>query len=389
MHLRVASSKVLSERGSTRATFYSQSNKIVTLDGKTHVAWLDSISEILIATYTHATGTWSPPIKVGTGVDNHSGPALLCDSQGYLHIIFGPHTGPFQYCISARPNDAAEWVKQEDFGVEGTYPSAVLDSDDTLHIIYRGGAGAVRRLVYQRKPKAGPWSDLTELAASPLKSGYTHYHSALTIAGDQALHVAYDIYYNGAAKCAGHLVSRDRGDTWTLADGSRVELPVTPSADAFFRRTDEALKVSSVVCDSRGHPWISVTGPELWHHDGERWLLTRPEGVEELPPAEGPFAPGPLGIDSRDRLYWFGGLDGKAVVLCSTDGGRDFDLLLVADPDPAMPHRGTSIERPTGHNTVEVPWLLYSSGAKGPDVYGKGIFNRATAVRLEWAEAGR
>ena len=35
----------LSENGSGRATAYADYNKIITLEDKTHVAWLDSISE--------------------------------------------------------------------------------------------------------------------------------------------------------------------------------------------------------------------------------------------------------------------------------------------------------------------------------------------------------
>ena len=43
--LRVAAVKLLSEKGSTRSTRYSTANKIVTVGGKTHVAWLDSVSQ--------------------------------------------------------------------------------------------------------------------------------------------------------------------------------------------------------------------------------------------------------------------------------------------------------------------------------------------------------
>jgi len=381
--LNVALPKIISERGSTRATRYAVTNKIVTLDGKTHIAWLDSISDTMVITYNHANGAWSRPVKVGTGTDNHGGPALLCDSEEYLHIIFGPHHGPFHYCISKRPNDASEWLRQDDFGVDGTYPSAVFDDRDTLHIIYRGGSGPVKKLVYQQKPKGGHWSKLTELAAAPIEAGYTHYHSALMIAKDQSLHVCYDIFYSGVARCAGHLMSRDRGRTWTLADGSAVKLPVTPDADAFFKRTDDMLTVSSIVCDSKGHPWISVTGFELWHYDGRNWRLVRPDIPVDF--AKNRYALGTLGIDSRDRLYWFGALDGRFVVVYSADGGEHFELLPIASPEAGMPLMGPNIERPTGHNAVRVPWLLYSLGEKGPDCYGEGILHRVIAVRLEWS----
>ena len=388
MQLQVAQTHVLSQRGSTRATRYVVTNKIVTLDDKTHLAWLDSVAETMVATYDHAAGEWSDPVGVGTGKDNHGGPALLADSEGYLHIIFGPHVGPFQYAISAKPNASSEWIKQPTFGTDGTYPSAVFDEDDTLHIIYRGGEGGAKRLVYQRKPKGGSWSKLTELAAAPIESGYTHYHSALTIAPDRSLHVSYDIYFNGAAKCAGHLTSRDRGDSWELADGSPASLPVTPDQeDAFFKRDDRSLGVYNIACDPAGRPWISTGHLQLWHHDGDDWRLVRPALTAGLTEKQEAGAGGTLAIDAEGRLYWFGAIDREFWILYSPDGGKTFHKTHIADPEPDRPLMGPIVERPTGHNTVGTPWLLYSAGQKGPDCYGHGLFHRVTTVKIEWGQA--
>ncbi len=379
---RVASTKVLSERGSTRATRYMVSNKIVTIDGKTHITWLDSISEIMVATYDHAGGTWGEPVHVGSGTDNHGGPALLSDSGGHLHIIFGPHAGPFHHCVSAQPNNTAEWTRQEDFGVDGTYPSAVFDTDDTLHIIYRGGPYPAKRLVYQRKPEGQPWSGLTDLAASPLESGYTHFHSSLAIAPDQSLHVAYDIFYDGVAKCAGYLTSSDRGDTWTLADGGAAQLPITPDQDAFFRRDEDQLTVASIVCDSAGRPWVSLTRLELWLFDAGEWRVIRPAATSPFADDVGSGAFGTLTIDARDRLYWLGPIGREYQLFYSADAGQTWSLHSVAKPLPDMPLMGPSLERPTGHNTVTVPWALFSHGPKGPDLFGEGIHHRVTAAQL-------
>lgn len=376
--------KLLSERGSTRATRYATANKIVTLDGRTHVAWLDSVSRTMVATYDHETGSWGAPVLVGEGKDNHGGPALTCDSRGFLHIVFGPHVGAFQHCRSAEPNDAGEWIKMPEFGQGATYPSVVCDDQDTLHIIYRGGTDPLKML-YQRKSADGPWDPSTTLARAPIKSGYTHYHSALTIARDQSLHVSYDIYHSGAATCAGHMVSRDRGTTWTLADGSPLALPVTPESDAFFRRTDKGLKTGGIVCDSRSRPWVTVSGPELWHHDGKAWRNCRPADLTSPPiPTRAVSGEDAPALDSRDRIYVPVTVDGAVVVLASSDGARTFTRVDVHPRHASLPHRGLSFERPTGHHSVHVPWLLFSTGEKGPDCYGKGVFHDVRVVRLDW-----
>ena len=364
--IEIAQTKLLSDRGSTRATRYASTNKIVTIDDKTHVAWLDSISNTMIATYDHASRQWGHPVKVGSGTDNHGGPALSCDSRGYLHIIFGPHADvPFQHCRSARRNDAMEWIKQGAFGHHPTYPSVVCDDQDSLHVIYRGGVmpGRPFKLIYQQRTRDGVWSEPRALAEAPGDwKGYTHYHASIAIAANQTLHVAFNLYYNGAAKQAGHMMSRDRGKTWNLADGSPLALPVGAKSDAFFARTNEAFKVINVVCDSTGHPWISLAdarseaGPTIYHHNGKTWDSFCPArlATSKAPLHELAFD-GSLSIDSQDRIYVAltrgsrvtGGIKGDVVLLCSADLGKSFGYLKVFPRDGRLPHTGLSLERPT------------------------------------------
>jgi len=399
--IEVAHVRLLSEHGSTRAARYATANKIVTLGGKTHVAWLDSVSNTMVATYDHASGEWGPAVHVGSGTDNHGGPALTCDGQGHLHLIFGPHgDAPFQHCRSARPNDATEWVELEGFGHHATYPSAVYDGEDTLHVIYRGGPTRRHpyKLLYQRKPKDGPWSDPRPLVeAPPAWKGYTHYHASIAISPQGTLHVAYDVYFDGAAKRAGHVTSRDRGRTWTLADGTPLDLPVGTESDAFFARTDAAFKVLNCVCDSHDRPWIALgdartgAGPTVYHHDGQSWQSFCP-GKRTSPE----IAVGELGyecsitVDRRDGIYvattlgttTTGGVHGRVVLLYSNDDGRRFRCVRVFPADPQLPHTGLSLERSAGQHLVDAPWLLFSTGEKGPDCFGRGIYHRVHAVQF-------
>ena len=72
---------VLSKTGSTRGTAYGMSNKIITHEGKTHVVWLDQIHKTYVATYCHEAKTWSDPVFVADGDDNHAGAAMTMDSK--------------------------------------------------------------------------------------------------------------------------------------------------------------------------------------------------------------------------------------------------------------------------------------------------------------------
>ncbi len=398
--LAVQSTRLLSERGSTRATAYSGTNKIVTRDGRTHVAWLDSISDTMVATYHRSTDSWSGPVKVGNGTDNHGGPALTCDSEGRLHIFFGPHgEAPFLHYRSAKPNDASQWDKLAGVGANATYPSAVCDDEDTLHMIYRRCEQSREppfSLIYQQKPRGAGWSAPLILAKAPDDwNGYTCYHHALTIATDNALHIAFNIYYDGRAQAAGHMMSQDRGKTWILADGSPLSLPVKIESNAFFKRTEGALTINNVVCDSKGHPWVSLSLVEsdsalrIYHHDGSTWCSLEPDALLSSEVTPGKLdGSGVLSIGQNDRLYLITRMEGHVILLHADSQAEPFHLTPLFPPDDVLPHAGLTLERPTGHHAVEVPFALFSTGEKGPDCFGRGIFHKVVAMQLRASENG-
>jgi hypothetical protein len=81
--------QIISEQGSERAT--NDSGKIITFDGRTHVAWQDVTREGYynrVRTFEHATGRWSDPVTLDTGVDNHARAVLAIDADGVLHAVF-------------------------------------------------------------------------------------------------------------------------------------------------------------------------------------------------------------------------------------------------------------------------------------------------------------
>ncbi len=378
---------MLSETGSTRGSLYAMSNKIVTIDGRSHVAWLDAISDTKVCMYDHATGEISDAVLVGSGVDNHGGPAMCCDSEGYLYIVFGPHHGPLQFARSVRPNDSSEWETLPEFGVNATYPSLVCDADDTLHIAYRGGE-MPRKVIYQRRPKGGEWSEPQILVDAGVPDGYTQFCNALTIAPDGSLHMAYHIYDNhpAAGKAAGHMMSADGGDTWTLADGTPLDLPVTRDDDELLvlRSDEQDLRVSNVVCDDQSRPYFMTNHyrPEndllLWSWRDGQWRSQSLRPVmARLVDFTPRFAQAATCSFAEGRLYLAisvgpqGGWNDPETdvyVLVSDDLGETFDVLTLSRVDSELPSWGPSLERPVGHNEFSVPMVLWINGFKGEGV---------------------
>ena len=63
---------LLSTTGCGRATGYAETNKIVTMGDKTHVAWCDSVADgfrVRVRTLDRSTGQWSPTYTVGEAYD--------------------------------------------------------------------------------------------------------------------------------------------------------------------------------------------------------------------------------------------------------------------------------------------------------------------------------
>ena len=402
--IHVLSSKVLSTNGSTRATAYMMSNKIITANGKIFVTWLDQLSDIQIKAFNIKQQGWGETILVGKGVDNHSGPAMTIDSKGYLHIVFGPHHGPFQYTRSTKPYDIQQWEPVQYFGVNGTYPSLVIDREDRLHIAYRGGPEP-RRLMYQQKKKNDDWSDPVELVHPGVDSGYTQFGNALLIGRDGTIHLAfhiYDLVSPAAGKSIGYLRSKDGGKTWQSAAGEPIELPATPASPCFIEQRQELdMRCGNLTVDPDGNPWLTAFHNEqkprsvtLWHHDGKRWI-----GRELLPVIKKQYPDWELlyssiAFDQDGTLYsvsaiqhefgstYWGDPSLEIILLTSADRGNTFDITPVSMEDPTLPNWLPNIERPYGPNPIAVPSFLYTHGGPGVGVT-EGDATEVVFVRLK------
>lgn len=377
---------IISRNGSTRATAYAMSCKVITVEGKTFVTWLDRVADIQIRALDQKTGGWSETILIGKGVDNHSGPAITMDSQGRLHVVYGPHHGPFKYRTTQRPHDISAWTPVEEVGVYATYPSLVCGPDDTLHLTYRGGK-MPRRLMYQRRSRDGDWSEPVEVVDSKAPAGYTQYGNALAVDATNTLHLVFHIYdlHPAGGKAAGYLRSPDGGRTWQTAEGVAVTLPATPKTPCFFAQSPELnMRTSNVALSPQGRPFVFTSqlkqrppGATLWHHDGGAWQ--RRDLLPDLAktfPERAVAMHGTLTFDKTGRLYLavvtgppsgggWGSASWEAVLMTSNDQGQTFETQALSEVNEKSPAWLLSIERPYSHRMIDTPILLYTRGGPG------------------------
>lgn len=394
--IRIASDTVLSRRGSTRATLYNWTNKILTHEGRTHVSWLDFLAVCQIQTLDRETGEWGDLDTVGCGVDNHCGPALSMDREGHLHYIVGSHgRSPFQHRRSTQPNSHDVWTPYQQPGLGPTYPSLVCDRENQLHLTYRGSRLSFWMsnrpapfLMYQRAEVGGEWLPPVELVRTTEPFGYTQYGNALGIDRSNRLHLVFHFtegYPEGHGLYAGYLRSADGGATWEKANGERVLVPASHlQVDKLCEAENGSLHVSNVACDADDQPYTIVFGaPEagqadLMWHDGESWNR-RPllDEIRKVRPEGFVSADATLVFDRDGGLYvglqacanlgdW--GCEGAEVMLLySEDRGENFTAIPVSVPGDSLPCWQPSLEMVSSFHQAspDVPVMTYTRGTRG------------------------
>ena len=385
---------LLSKTGCSAATAHPAANKIVTAGGKTHVGWIDreaDLFKVRIRTLDRATGQWSPKYTVGNAFDNHGGPALTVDAQGFLHAVYYPHHHPFRYRRSSRPNDASQWEDEVSFGKRCTYPSLVCGLDNTLYLACRENGKSQWTMNFYVKPPGKAWRQPVALvrAATP---GYAHFHQTLAWGPDhQTLHL-FCVICDGRpllSHTVGYLRSPDRGKTWQRHDGTPVRLPATAETVTVVEHSPEGgLACGSMGIDPSGTPHV-IYGSRR-RLPLEAWIAT-PDQLGSWPkrslsadaagllPGDGwgPHAPCFVSFGSRGRMFalvtmvkaasqtpedtWLSPTN-EIAWLESADGGTTFSSRLMTSLDLDCPRRYASLERPTGHNPITTPGFLYKSG---------------------------
>ncbi|MEY3774760.1 MAG: hypothetical protein RLZZ129_1540 [Verrucomicrobiota bacterium] len=412
----VAAPTVLSNAGCGRATAYWEQNKIITVGEKTHVVWLDSDASgfhVRGRTLDRTTGVWSPTVTIGEAQDNHGGPGLTVDSQGYLHVLYYPHHEQFRYRRSTRPNDLSEWGSEIRVGEGLSFPSLICLADDTLLLSARrgyhdaDGKPIESRQVEQefwRKPAGGEWERVTALIRSRY-SGYAQFAAALIPSPDgKTVHLNCRIYEGNPfiggyqAYTVGYMRSTDGGVTWTKADGTPLTLPVTADTIEVLAKdiglAGPQVHSGPLAVDAAGVPHHAYTA--RFGKDTRLYLATPAPGLgwtrrdltPDLPAAvQGWVVTMTMGggmsfsdsgratiiavvlnpsAEEYDTLKEWGHPTTEVVRLWSDDGLKTFQSEILSPLNTGQTHWLPNIERHTGHNRVpDAPGIIYTAGGAG------------------------
>ena len=414
-------------------------NKIVTYNGKTHIAWQDSIDQRYLArvrTLDHATGQWSPVAVLSEGVDEHSRPTLVVDSRGILHVVMGGHNSPLQYQHSLKPHDSSAWSPIVELG-KNTYPVLLCGPDDTLHLTCRDGGHD--GMEYFVKTPGGEWQSRGLLVRRQERfGGYTAMHNDMAWGpGQRTLHMSMGFFLSprwarkdeegrdlyGQYQAMGYMRSSDGGNTWQKADDSPVSLPATTdNLDvldvAESNNPKPGIQHCGLAVDSQDRPYVGYVrhtpqpgGAHLLTTDAHgRWqplplrdaidkafpgwvaTLFKPVMTGDdalcilamLAPLEHPAANWNPGVFGRPA-FWLREYEHiqRLVWLESSDLGQTFTAREAVPYDGGRGQVLPSIERPNGPHAIvgRRPSFIYTLGESRYAAEGETINNELYWVR--------
>ncbi len=394
----------ISRTGSTRATAYNWGNKILTIDGKTHVVWLDSVAHVCGRTYDHTAESWGDIVRIDEGSDSHTNPCITADKDGRIRLTYGPHgwtcdwnQGRVKWRIANKPGQLETWEREESFGYNATAASIVHTTEGLDAVICRGGESPAQT-VFHKQRSLGGFTSARPLFCQDIEPQYTHNYGHIMCGLDGTLYSACHFYNVGGgdnAPVTGDLTrmrsygaavlrSTDQGVTWTDLLGGVVDTPTTYSHQVAVPPLDRDVFIYGITIDSSGNLWALTINPkttddEIWLNKwtGQGWETTQ---LESYLPAGRLAVEGMMTIDTSDRLhlvitaldsdqvtdgkYW-GHPSSEVFHLLSTDGGAVFSCKQISPTDPSQPNWLPSISRPGPYHPVGNPTILYTTGGPG------------------------
>lgn len=144
---------VVSKSGSSRATAYELSNKLIPTRDGLIASYLNydgaSDTHVVVIVKMDESFKEIKRIELGDGGDNHGGATIVIDSFGDVHAFYGAHNNGLKYRYSMDNGELNTW--SDEIEIEGgfTYPSAVITPEDNIFVIVRDGYNVLQE---------NPWS---------------------------------------------------------------------------------------------------------------------------------------------------------------------------------------------------------------------------------------
>ncbi len=320
----------------------------------------------MVGCYDHKTGMLQKPrVAFDKGIDKvidpHDDPTIQIDKDGYIWIFVAGRANrrPGIRYKSVKPYDISEFKYVNESIM--AYPEVHYDAEKGFFLFFTRYDG-VRQTFFQTSPDGVNWSDYQQIASikgpGEKKSGHYQFSNLK----DGKLICCFNRHINGQVDTRTNIYyiqSLDWGRTWTTADGTPVELPVTEpqhiSLVHDYHAEGRNCYIKDINFDENNNPVIlyltsdnHLTGPEggirQWYvlnWDGGKW------NYHELTKSTHCYDSGSLWIDENNvwtiiaptkagPQYW--GTGGEMEMWRSKDSGETWKKVRTLTHDSVNNH---------------------------------------------------
>lgn len=250
----------------------------------------------MIGCYDHKTGLVCKPTvvydKQGV-IDPHDNPSMLIDKEGliWVYIAGRANTRPGFVYRSVNPYDCSEF-ESTSYEEIMAYPQPWY-VEGKGHFLFFTRYDGVRQSFFKTSPDGIHWSEYRQIASIIPKGDTKSGHYQITGQHGNKLVTTFNRHLNGDCDTRTNLYylqTTDFGETWTLADGTVMALPVvdkdSPCRVVEVESKGQNLYIKDVAFDGNGNPVVLYLtsyghqpgpeqGPREWfvaHWTGKEWV---------------------------------------------------------------------------------------------------------------------
>ncbi|MCJ8209127.1 BNR repeat-containing protein [Mucilaginibacter sp. RS28] len=256
-------------------TVVFRKNSLVTFKNIQYAAYYDAEQYVVLASRTLGTTTWQTHRTAfkGDATDAHKSISIIADGDGYLHVSWGHHNQPLNYCRSVRPGSLQLTDKlsmTSDRENKITYPEFYKLPSGDLLFFYRDGASGNGNLVLNRYDvKTKTWRHVQHNLIDG--EGKRNAYWQITIDVKGTLHLSW-VWRESPDVASNHDMcyakSDDGGITWKKSTGEIYMLPITQSTAEYachIPQNSELINQTAMFADENGHPYIAT----YWRGTGD------------------------------------------------------------------------------------------------------------------------
>jgi hypothetical protein len=241
-------------------------NSLVTDKDTQYIAYYDEDKNVVLGKRNINSKNWElkvTPYK-GDATDAHKSISIMMDGDGYLHLSWGLHGGPFNYCKSVSPGSLELTPKMSMTGFKEksvTYPEFYRLANGNLLFLYRdGGSGNGSLMLNLYDTKTKKWKMIQDgwINGEGQRSPYWQ----MVIDNSGTIQITWVWRETGDVSTNHDMCyakSDDGGLTWKKSTGEKYNLPITAATAEYalkIPQKSELINSTTIAVDENNSPYM-------------------------------------------------------------------------------------------------------------------------------------